>query len=380
MCCESTAKSEVVDCIYFDFAKAFDTVPHRRLMMKLERYGINESILNWIKSFLSNRKQLVSVNGAKSSLDPVISGIPQGSVLGPLLFVIYINDLPEHVLSSIFLFADDTKIIKEINSILDSLIVQHDIEALERWSREWLLKFHPDKCHVLTIGKFENIKHAHPYQLNGEQLEHVFTEKDLGVLIDSDLSFEEHIAKQVNKANSMLGLLKRGFQDPSPHVFQTLYTTFVRPHLEYAQSVWQPRLRRSINLIESVQRRATKLVKPISRLPYAERLRRLALPSLEFRRLFCDMVQVYKHIHIYDSKTTPKKFIKRTRPCRKHIHELQMNFPDDGVRGAQSKSFFYRTISTWNALPKYVAEASSIKSFKNNLNKAWANHELRYLL
>eukprot|EP00111_Clytia_hemisphaerica_P008023 TCONS_00023328-protein len=151
----------------------------------------------------------------------------------------------------------------------------------------------------------------------------------------------------------MLGLLKRGFQDPSPHIFQTLYTTFVRPHLEYAQSVWQPRLRRSINLIESVQRRATKLVKPISQLPYAERLRRLVLPSLEFRRLFCDMVQVYKHIHIYDSKTTPKKFIKRMRPCRKHIHELQMNFPDDGVRGAQSKSFFYR-ISTWNALPKYV--------------------------
>ena len=214
-CCETTSQGKVVDCIYFDFAKAFDTVPHRRLQKKLECYGIVGPIFNWIKSFLSDRKQLVNVNGSKSSLDPVVSGIPQGSVLGPLLFVIYINDLPDHVISSLYLFADDTKLVKEINSHYDSLIVQSDIDAMSKWSRDWLLKFHPDKCHVLTIGKFDNIKHAHPYQLNGSQLEHVSTEKDLGILIDSDLSFEEHISKQVNKANSMVGLIRRGFEDPS---------------------------------------------------------------------------------------------------------------------------------------------------------------------
>ena len=307
-------------------------------------------------------------------------GIPQGSVLGPLLFVIYINDLPEHVISSIFLFADDTKIMKEVNSIHDSLLIQSDIEALEKWSDDWLLKFHPDKCHVLTVGKFDNIRHAHPYQLNGNQLEHVFVEKDLGILIDSELSFEEHISKQVNKANAMLGLIKRSFEDLSPTVFRTLYIIFVRPHLEYAQSVWQPRLRRSIDLIESVQRRATKLVKPIANLAYSDRLRRLQLPSLEFRRLFCDMVQIYKHVHIYDKKTIPSKLIRRTRPCRQHKDQFKLNFADDGLRGPQSKSFFYRTISTWNALPRYVAEAPSIKKFKENLNKAWATHELRYLL
>ena len=148
------------------------------------------------------------------------------------------------------------------------------------------------------------------------------------------------VSKQVNKANSILGLIRRGFDDPCPSVFQTLYTTFVRPHLEYAQSVWQPRLRRSINLIEGVQRRATKLIKPILNLTYSERLKRLNLPSLEFRRLFCDMVQIYKHIHIYDQNTIPKKLNKRTQPCRNHDYQFKLNFASDGVRGTQSKSFF----------------------------------------
>ena len=378
-CCETMAQGKVVDCVYFDFAKAFDTVPHRRLMKKLECYGIGGDLLGWIAAFLSDRKQLVKVNAAKSTINPVVSGIPQGSVLGPLLFVIYINDLPEKVVSDLFLFADDTKILKTIDSVEDSLVVQDDINELEKWSQDWLLKFHPDKCHVLTIGKFSNIKHAHRYQLGGNELEHVFEEKDLGVLIDSELTFEEHISKQVNKANSILGVIKRSFNDLSPSAFCTLYTTFVRPHLEYAQSVWQPKLRRNINLIEGVQRRATKSIPQYRNLPYGERLRRLQIPSLEFRRLFCDMVQIYKHIHIYDPKTTRNKLVKKTRPTRQHNYELIPNFSDDGVRGAQTKSFYYRSIPTWNTLSRYVVESKSIKSFKENLNEVWKKHPLRYL-
>ena len=379
-CCESIANGKVVDSIYFDFAKAFDTVPHRRLQKKLESYGIRGPLLKWITSFLTDRKQLVKVNQARSTTNPVISGIPQGSVLGPLLFVIYINDLPENVVSSIFLFADDTKIFKEVNSINDSKIIQKDIDELEKWSNDWLLRFHPDKCHVLTIGKHSNIVHAHPYSLAGNQLEHTFIEKDLGVLIDSDLSFEEHISKQVNKANSMLGVIRRSFDYLSPKIFCTLYSTFVRPHLEYAQSVWSPKLRKRANLIERVQRRATRLVPMYRNLPYEERLRRLDLPSLEFRRHFGDMVQIYKHLHNYDQATIPKKIVRRTRPSRKHEFELLPNFANDGHRGPQSKSFYYRCITAWNNLPRDVVTAQTISSFKNRLNNAWKNHPLRYEL
>ena len=377
-CCESISEGKVVDSIYFDFAKAFDTVPHRRLCKKLKAYGIDGSIADWITSFLTERKQLVKVNQSHSSIDDVISGIPQGSVLGPLLFVLYINDLPESVISSILLFADDTKLFKEVNSIADSLSIQRDIDELVRWSKDWLLQFHPDKCHVLTLGKFANIKHAHPYTLDGNQLEHVFMEKDLGILVDSELTFEDHISKQVNKANSILGTIKRGFAKLSPTALKTLYSTFVRPHLEHSQSVWSPKLRKHCNLIEGVQRRATRLVERYHNLSYEERLRRLDLPTLEFRRNFCDMVQVYKHIHIYDKDTIPNKFKTRSRPQRRHKFELLPNFGNDGFRGAQTKFFYYRTIPRWNALPKDVVEAKTIKCFKEKLNKAWHNHPKRF--
>ena len=125
-CIETIVTGGVVDPIYFDFAKAFDTVPHRRLLGKLSCYGISGDIINWIKAFLLGRSQVVRVNGEKSEETAVLSGIPQGSVLGPLLFVVYINDLPESVKSNIFLFADDTKILKQITSKEDALDLQSD--------------------------------------------------------------------------------------------------------------------------------------------------------------------------------------------------------------------------------------------------------------
>ena len=139
----------------------------------------------------------------------MLSGVPHGSVLGPLLFVIYINDLPKQVLSEVYLFADDTKLMKKVKSRDDALILQNDIDAMSKWSDDWLLRFHPDKCHVLTLGKFNNIKYAHNYLLGGEELEHVFNEKDLGVIIDVELSFEDHIAEKVIKANAIIGQINQ---------------------------------------------------------------------------------------------------------------------------------------------------------------------------
>ena len=176
-----------VDAIYLDFSKAFDTVPHKRLMSKLESYGITGSIKRWIQSFLTGRTQTVMVNNEESAAAPVISGIPQGSVLGPLLFVIYINDLPETVSSNVYLFADDTKIMRKVDNEEDAKALQSDLNTLESWSKQWLLQSNSDKCHVLTIGKFEHIRHTERYQLYGNELDHVFEEKDLGVYIDSEL-------------------------------------------------------------------------------------------------------------------------------------------------------------------------------------------------
>ena len=370
-CTEEISIKKVVDVIYFDFAKAFDTVPHKRLLKKLQCYGVNGDILKWIEAFLTDRYQMVKVNEVLSTKRKVHSGVPQGSVLGPLLFVIYINDLPDVVRSLMYLFADDTKILSKIETKEDSKQLQTDIDALEKWSKDWLLKFHPDKCHVLTLGKFDHIPHAFPYCLGEEILDHVFSEKDLGITIDSELTFEEHIMNQVKKANSIVGLIKRSFEYLSPQLFKKLFTSFVRPHLEYGQVIWSPKLRKHANIIENIQRRATKIVPACRNLSYEARLEQIGIPTLEYRRKVCDMIEIFKHIHFHDNQTIPKRFIFRIRPTRRHDFELEQNFGNDGFRGVQTHFFYFRAIKEWNRLSPEVVNSKSVLAFRNNLNRLW---------
>ena len=277
-----------------------------------------------------------------------------------------------------FCFADDAKIFTHISSKEDALMLQSDIELLENWSKLWLLNFHPDKCHVLSLGKFGNIRYTQRYQIYGNELEHVFDEKDLGVTIDSNLTFEDHISLKVKKANMMVGLIRRSFSFLSCNLFNKLYTSFVRPHLEYAQAIWSPHLRKHINMIENVQIRATKLVDGLRTLDYSERLKRLDLPTLAYRRARGDMIEVYKHFHAYDASILPSSFQPKTRTSRKHSFQLHNLLHRDGTRGIQSNSFYYRTAKTWNNLPKEVVDARNLNSFKNLLDDYWKNEETKF--
>ena len=325
----------------------------------------------WIRSFLTGRSQTVMVNNEESPAAPVVSGIPQGSVLGPLLFVIYINDLPDTVSSHVYLFADDTKIMRNVENEDDAKALQKDLDILESWSRKWLLTFNADKCHVLTLGKCEDIRHTERYQLYGNELEHVFEEKDLGVYIDSELKFDEHISNKVNKANAMVGLIRRSFSYLDGELFKKLYTCFVRPHLEYAQSIWQPHLIKQKKMIENVQIRATKLVDGFHDLSYEERLKKLNLPTLTYRRERGDMIEIYKHIHNYDEQIISSNFRRQLRPSRRHDFQLVENIPADGVRGKQHILFYFRNNRRWNELPANVVNAETINQFKNRLDEAW---------
>jgi len=170
---------------------------------------------------------------------------------------------------------------------------------LEDWSKTWLLNFHPSKCHVLALGKFDNIQYTERYHIYSKELEHVFEEKDLGVFIDSNLSFAEHISSKVRVANAMVGLIRRSFSHLDGYSFKKMFSAFVRPHLEYAQSMWSPQLTKYISMLENVQIRATKLVDGYGYLDYSERLKRLNLPTLAYRRLRGDMIEVYKHFSKY---------------------------------------------------------------------------------
>jgi hypothetical protein len=217
------------------------------------------------------------------------------SVLGPLLFILFINDLPDGIKSDVYLFAVDTKIFRNITDGKDKEILQDDLENLENLSNTWLLKFHPEKCKHMNIARVEK-KGKFKYKLSGKNIERVQKEKDIGVTIESELTFESHICEKVNKATSIFGALRRAFRYLDKRLFIPLYKTMVITQLDYATSVWAPYKKKHIDMIENVQKRATKQIPGIKNLSYEERLRKLELPTLSYRRLRGDMIEVYQII------------------------------------------------------------------------------------
>ena len=279
------------DTVYLDFAKAFDTVPHKRLLDKISSYGIKGNIQLWIRDFLSGRRQRVSVEGCLSDWREVVSGVPQGSVLGPVLFVIFINDLPEAVHKIVKMFADDTKVYCPISDWSDKEELQEDLNSMCDWSDTWQLLFNVGKCKVIHYGK-NNPEYT--YYMKSNELSAAHEEKDLGVVFQRDLKFGSHISQKVNKANSMLGIIRKTFDFLDQEIFLKLYKSLVRPHVEYANVVWYPNYKKDIESIERVQRRATKLLPELRHLPYHERLKKLKLPTLSHRRKRGDLIQAFK--------------------------------------------------------------------------------------
>ena len=222
-----------IDVIFLDYRKAFDTVPHTRLLKKLEHVGLSRKMLNWIKSFLTSRKMRVFINGSFSEWADVLSGVPQGSVLGPILFLIFINDLPDWISNSMKMFADDTKIWRAIKAMEDGISLQNDLDKLVEWTKIWLLKFNPDKCKVMKLG------HNTPFQYSMEEdgqtylLQETTEEKDLGINVCNNLKFGLQCFIAAKKAMSVLGLIRRHFRRIDKDDFKILYNCYVRPHVEY---------------------------------------------------------------------------------------------------------------------------------------------------
>ena len=217
---ESISHGIPVDVIYLDYEKAFDKVPHRRLLLQLNKFGIKGNTLSWITDYLQDRTQRVRVNGAISSSIDVLSGVPQGSVLGPALFLIFVADVSTIINNIISLYADDTKL---FNSLYEysTEIIQEDINILSRWADDMQMSYNVDKCHTLHLGN-RNQKHTYflpkmsnisrsskyiSYTYTLHPMKNVSEEKDLGVLIDEDLNFKSHISAKISKANSMIFLI-----------------------------------------------------------------------------------------------------------------------------------------------------------------------------
>lgn len=353
-----------VDVIYLDFAKAFDRVPHRRLLLKLAQHGLSGKLLDWISAWLKDRVQRTCIKGVFSEWSSVLSGVPQGSVLGPLLFLVFINDLDSHVVNAILKFADDTKIWSPANDDLQFQQLQFDLDALGCWSDTWQMQFNVDKCHVLHVG---SNNHQFGYSMMGKPLQSVAYERDLGLIVSSDLKSYRHCVHAYKRASGVLAMIQRTVQTRDCQILTALYKTLVRPLLEYCSPCWSPHYAKDKALLERVQHRFTRLFGDLRHLDYQTRLRHLNLWSLEERRHRGDLIEVYKIMH-QQSRISPDMFFQfpvdsitrghTQKLLKQHCHrDIRLHF------------FSERVVSHWNSLSQEVVSAKSLNSFKGHLER-----------
>ncbi|XP_069122448.1 uncharacterized protein [Argopecten irradians] len=285
--------------------------------------------------------------------------------------------MPDMINCTIKLFADDTKLSKGIHSDLDRLNLQDNINKMCEWTQTWLMKLNISKCKYLEVGTTQG---NHQYQLQQDEttspIQKVSSEKDLGVYMDHSLQFSVHANQASTKANRMIRLVFRTFSYMSPEMFLTLYKTLIRPHLEYATPVTSPILQKDKITIENVQRRATKRIPALKDLTYEERLKRLGLPTLEYRRMRADIIQTFKILKGIDILDVDKLFQETgQRITRGHSRKLFKK-----QRRLQRTGHFFsnRIVNTWNSLPEKTVTSTSVNSFKTNLNKAWHQHRVKF--
>ena len=348
---KSLDDSGQIDIIYLDFAKAFDTVSHRLLCHKLKSYGINGNLLEWFKSYLSNRKQRVVLEGIHSEWQNVSSGVPQGSILGPLLFLMYANDMSKEVSvqTSVAMYADDTKVFRKIVTVNDAIELQRDLDKMVEWSRKWKMKFNVLKCKLLTITRKVRPIDIN-YTMNEHVLEKVESFNDLGIIIDSKLNWHEHIRNKVGKANGMMGLVKRtlGFKAPM-RAKKLLYESLVKSTLGYGSVIWNGASKMNMILLEGVQRRASKYITGNYDMDYKSRLKACDLLPLTLTFEYHDIVFFYKCYHKwfnYDINSILSVRNVNTRLNRGII--LDSSF----ARTETFKRFYSnRVVDIWNTLP-----------------------------
>ena len=402
------------DVVYFDFAKAFDSVNHDIILNKLKnRFKIDGTLLKFIMNYLKDRQQCVIVNGQKSSLINVRSGVPQGSILGPLFFVIFIDDMINCVSSdtNIALYADDTKIWRKICSPEDHEILQSDIDALHQWSIRNKMKFHPNKCKVIPIApprrglqdlfnKIFPLNNIFFYKLNGVELPYVEAEKDLGVHVTSNFSWNSQVEYLYSKASSRLGLLKRALHFVKcERQKRSFYLAIVRSQFEHCVQVWRPNSESMTDKLERIQRRAIKWIlseqdHSYSDVEYLMRLRDLDLLPMKYRFMFSDLVLFYdiyyehscielpEHYKPYTNDDLRSRLRNIIRPpdylnsnetldlqnLRKTKNdELSLNCTIDVTSSIYKSSFFYRVVQDWNRLPSEVRSKENVDIFKESL-------------
>ena len=358
-----------VDVVYFDFNKAFDTVSHPKLIHKLKAYGLSGSLLDVLSDFLKDRVQRVVLPNGVSTFRAVTSGVPQGSVLGPILFLLYINDIVDLFYDSnvkIKLYADDIKIYLEITGVSDVVMLQNKIDKILDWSDTWQLKVATDKCHHNHLS-VSSVSCPADYFVSHDKLPVTVNVRDLGVLVDSRLTFKDHITSIVSRGHLRAMQIWRCFLCKDYDILIKAFITYVRPLLEYCSTVWSPSSATLVDKLESVQRGFTKRLPGLQSFTYDQRCARLGIDRLELRRLHADLILCYKILHGLIALPWDRFFsITPHHSTRGHSYKLFL--PESRIRCRQH-FFAVRVVKIWNSLPDDVVSVNCLSAFVRELKR-----------
>ena len=382
-------KTLSTDVVYFDFSKAFDSVNHEIVLRKLkESYKIDGRLLKFIMNYLKGREQSVVIDNCKSSSKPVLSGVPQGSIIGPILFVLFINDLPLGLSpgTDLALYADATKIWRSIASESDHRILQNDVNYLHEWARSNKMKFHPMKCKVVSIQSRPSPLsmlpfHDYQYTMGENSLDYTENEKDLGVLINTSLNFDFQCESLLSKANQQFGLLRRTcnfVKDVSRR--RVLYLTLVRSQFEHCSPIWRPNTKSMTSKFENFQKKCIKWILSEecysygSDETYIRKCRQIMILPLALRFQLNDLILLFKVIQEVIPLCLPSYlswFDGQSRLRNTHLDHLSLvcNLIPSSRSCSKflERSFFYRAHSLWNALPLEIRELNTLSLFKSRL-------------
>ena len=361
--------SKGVVIAYIDYAKAFDVVCHKKLIHKLSAYGISGDLNEWISSFLTGRSHCTRVNQSCSDYVNIHSGVIQGSVLGPLLFLLYVNDVTDLFDESCKckLYADDIKLYSVVDNLCDYRVIQRKLSELQQWSDKWQLKISYKKCSVLALSN-QRSRPRIELVMGSVALPEVEVVKDLGVIVDNHLKFDAHVHHIVARAHRLANLIHKCFVSKDVYTLMRAFTTYVRPLLEYASCVWSPCYIGLVTKIESVQRRFTKRFLCCSNLTYSERLAKLNIDRLETRRLHSDLICVYKSMTGMSAVDVGLSDLFTAGSAVTRGHRFKLLIPHTRIN-IRKYFFSNRVIQCWNSLPAELEDFLTLGSFRQLLRR-----------